>query len=461
MDINNDTIAAISTPMGTGGIGIVRLSGRDAISIADKIFYPLKRGKLSEYSSHTVHYGHIKNNKEEIVDEVLLTVMLKPKTYTTEDIVEINCHGGNMSLRKVLDLCLFEGARLAEPGEFTKKAFLNGRIDLSQAEAVLDIIKAETDIAEKIAAGHLKGDFSCKIKALRNSIIELLSFVELSIDFSQEDVDFVSSGTITEKIDIILENIKELIATSKKGIILREGSSVVICGRPNVGKSSLMNALLRHDRVIVTPVAGTTRDIIEECINIGGAKIKLSDTAGIIETQDRVEMEGIRRSREKLADADVVVFLLDSNKPLSKKESEIFDIIKTKKVVIAANKMDLTKKLDIKKAKELFGVEKIIKVSALRKTGLEKLEDAIEEKIFDNDLKMPEGVIVTNIRHKEILQTACDALERAKNNVKREFNGELLASDLNEVVYCLGLVIGENIEDDILDRIFSQFCIGK
>ena len=459
---NNDTIAAISTPLGEGGIGIVRLSGDGSFAIVEKIFNPSGEMSFSSCASHTVWHGYIKTpGSGKVIDEVLVTVMRSPRTYTKEDIVEISCHGGIMPLKNVLEICLREGGRLAEPGEFTKRAFLNGRLDLSQAEAVLDIIKSGTDVSQRIAVEQLKGTFSREIRRVRDGIIEVLSRIELSIDFSQEDVEFQSGAHIIQSVNDIYRDVENILKTSEKGILLKTGASVVICGRPNVGKSSLMNALLRHDRVIVTPVAGTTRDVIEENINIGGVKVKVSDTAGIIETRDRVEIEGIKRSREKLAGCDIVVFMLDRNSPLSRKDEEIYGSLKDKKVVIVANKSDLPCELDIKKARLRLGSESIIEVSALKKEGLDKVEDAIADKLFNGKTEIPEGPIVTNIRHRDLLKKTEEILGKAGGMTAEDYNPELLASDLNEAVHWLGFIIGESVGDDILDRIFSQFCIGK
>jgi tRNA modification GTPase len=462
MTTPNDTIAAISTPLGEGGIGIVRLSGTDTLKIAGKIFFPVKDAKISSYASHTVHYGHIKSPGEgEVVDEVLLTSMKAPGTYTAEDMVEINCHGGVMPLKKVLELCLSEGARLAEPGEFTKRAFLNGRIDLSQAEAVLDIIRAKTDASRRIAVEQLRGAFSREISGIRDSLLSALSLIELAIDFTEEDVESPRVDEIGRRVREAREEAKRILETSDKGMVLAEGASVVICGRPNVGKSSLMNALLRHDRVIVTPVAGTTRDVIEESINIAGVRIRLSDTAGIIDTRDRVEIEGIKRSREKLDTADVIVLVLDSSVPVSDRDKEIFDAIAAREKVIVANKSDLPSAIDLEKTSAMFGGEEVFKVSALEKEGLDRLEDAIAEKLFKGSVDIPEGAVVTNIRHKKTLEKAIESVERALETLREEYNGELIASDLNEAVRQLGLITGETVEDGVLDRIFSQFCIGK
>ncbi len=410
-----------------------------------------------------MRYGHIKSpSSGEIVDEVLLTVLRAPRTYTAEDVIEISCHGGTMSLKKVLELCLTEGARLAEPGEFTKRAFLSGRIDLSQAEAVLDIIKSETDTSRKVSVDQLRGVFSEEIRALRAAIVETLALIELTIDFSQEDVDFPEPEETIEKINDINQSLQKVLGTYDKGMILRQGASVVICGRPNVGKSSLMNALLKHDRVIVTPVAGTTRDVIEESIDLSGVKVRLSDTAGIIETRDRVEVEGIKRSKEKLEAADIVIFMLDYSRVFSEKDAAIFNTIKDKKVVVVVNKTDLSGKLRIKEVKEMLGVKNTVELSVLKNKGIEELEDAIAEKLFEGKSGIPEGPIVTNMRHKTLLEKAVRSMDRCiKEAIDKEFKSELVASDLNDVVYHLGLIIGESVSDDVLDKIFSQFCVGK
>ncbi|NQT33508.1 MAG: tRNA uridine-5-carboxymethylaminomethyl(34) synthesis GTPase MnmE, partial [Candidatus Omnitrophica bacterium] len=377
-----------------------------------------------------------------------------------EDVVEINCHSGIAPLKKILDLVLINGARLAQPGEFTKRAFLNGKMDLSQAEAVADIIKAETDISCKVAARQLMGVFSEEISGLRDLIINILSSIELTIDFSAEDVEFPDAGGIIQRIDDTYASVKEILATSGKGMLLREGADVVICGKPNVGKSSLMNALLQHDRVIVTPIAGTTRDVIEETINISGVKVRLSDTAGIIETRDRVEIEGIKRSREKLKSADLAVFMLDSSQDLSEQDEGIFETIKGKELVVVMNKIDLPCRMDATDLKKRFG-EEILKVSALKKEGICDVEDAVARKLFKGDVNIPEGALLTNARHKVLVENAAGALARALKGAKEKYNGELLASDLKIAIHQLGLVIGESIEDDVLDRIFSEFCIGK
>ncbi len=462
-DRNNDTIAAISTPSGQGGIGIVRLSGKGSFQVADRIFTSPKGGRPSGYPSHSIRFGHIRiPDKGDIVDEVLLAVMRAPGTYTSEDVVEVNCHGGPVPLRTILKLCLDQGARLAEPGEFTKRAFLNGRMDLSQAEAVLDMIRSESEAAQRLAAQQLKGVFSEKIRGLRDRIIRILSDIELAIDFTEEDVQFASSGKITRDIKNLRRSVKEVLDTSGKGMILRRGIKAVICGRPNVGKSSLMNALLRHDRVIVTPVAGTTRDVIEESMDISGVMVRLSDTAGIIGTRDRVGMEGVKRSRQKLLEADVAVFMVDASRPLSGEDRRIYGMVRGKRTVVVINKIDLPRAFDVKDAVKAFETNDVLEVSALRGRGLDKIEAAIAERSFGGDMDIAiEGPIVSNLRHKTALEKALEGIERGIEVTDKNYNGELLSSDLNEAFYRLGLITGESAGDDVLDSIFSQFCIGK
>jgi len=460
--MNKDTIAAISTPEGAGGISIVRLSGKDALKIADKVFSSSGGAAPSTYESHTVRHGYVNvPETEEAIDEVLLTVMRSPKTYTREDVVEINCHGGMIFSKKVLEVCLAEGARIAAPGEFTKRAFLNGRIDLSQAEAVMDVIKAETDLAGKIASRHLTGEFSKGLRTFRDAIIEILSLVELAIDFSEEDVAFSREGEIAERLNKVSDLMLNMIRTADAGMILSGGASIVISGRPNVGKSSLMNALLRQNRVIVASTSGTTRDVIEESVNIGGVKVSVADTAGIIDTEDKIEKEGVKRSLEKLESSDIVIFMLDYNRELSTRDENIYRKIKHKNVIIVANKTDLMKKLDIGKAEKMFAPEEILKLSLLKKKGYKGVENAIKKKLFNGEIKIPEGYVVTNLRHKKILEKALEAVDRAKKNIADGYNEELLASDLNEALHELGLITGETATSDVLDKIFSQFCIGK
>jgi len=460
--LSKDTIAAISTASGEGGIGIVRLSGERALSVAENIFISPNNKNIRKGDARTIHYGYIVNpENNETVDEVLLSVMKGPNTYTKEDIIEINCHGGMLPLKKVLELTLSSGARLAEPGEFTKRAFLNGRIDLSQAEAVLDIISSQSEMSNKVAIEQLRGTFSEEVCKMRNDVIDLLALIEVTIDFSDEDIEQKALLTLANKTKDVKMNIKKIFDTSEKGILYRQGVNAVICGKPNVGKSSLMNALLRDERVIVTPIAGTTRDLVEESININGVLVRLTDTAGIIETTDRVEIEGIKRSKKKLEQADIVIFMLDISRKLSEKDIEIFDTIKDKKTIVVCNKKDIANIFDANEIKRQLKVDEVLEVSAIKREGLEEVEEAISSLIFDGAVNIPEGPVVTNIRHKQALERALEALEQCEAITSENFNGELVASDLKNVEYYLGLIIGESIEDDVLDRIFEKFCIGK
>jgi tRNA modification GTPase len=461
--LSEDTIAAISTQIGEGGIGVVRISGPAAFGVSDALFESSKKGKPSEYKSHTVHYGRLRHpSSGEPADEVLLTVMRGPATYTAEDVVEISCHGGRVSLKKVLDLCLSAGARLAEPGEFTKRAFLNGRIDLSQAEAVLDIINAETSRAQSLALEQLRGGLSEKVRSVRQAVIDILSFLELAIDFSDQDASPPDPAGISRDIKGSSEAVRQMLDAAEKGMIFRTGLSAVICGRPNAGKSSLMNALLRHERVIVTPVPGTTRDVIEESIDIGGVKVRLSDTAGIIETRDRVEMEGIRRSREKLDSADVVIFMIDSSRPLSDKDLEIYDAVRNKNTVVVMNKTDLAPAMEESEVKKKLAAEEIVPISVVEKCGLDDIEDAIIKALTGGKRITSSSPLSANARHIECLKKSACALERAlRLTEKAGFDPVLAASDLSLAAHELGLITGESIEDDILERIFSRFCIGK
>ncbi len=487
----SDTIAAISTPPGEGGIGIVRLSGKKALSIADKIFMPKDKSKPSAYKTYTTHYGYIirpvmqaacrakeetqsgkyathlpagrqRNTKYEIVDEVILTVMRAPKSYTREDIVEINCHGGIVALREVLELALSFGARLAEPGEFTKRAFINGRIDLAQAEAVLDIIRSKTEGSMKVAISQLEGKLSKKIRYLKNHVLEALSEVEASIDFSEEDIEFMTKEKLKHKLTMVSETIKELIEGAWKGLVLKEGVMCVICGKPNVGKSSLMNVLLRRNRVIVTPVPGTTRDAIEEVINLGNIPVRVVDTAGISVARNIIEKHGIRKSRSYIRMADLIIFMLDLSRPWQDADRGIFNNIKNRNFIILANKSDLKRKLNVEKVMRITGKE-IITTSLLRKRNIDKIEKAILGKLWRGEIIQPEGAFIASLRHKKDLENARKHIIRALSTLadKVPEQPEIVASELREAVFFLGSILGDTVEPDILDKIFSNFCIGK
>jgi len=455
----SDTIAAISTPLGEGGIGIIRLSGSEAISIVSKIFHSLRGINLSDVKTHTIHYGFIIDPATgEKIDEVLVTVMRAPHTYTREDVVEINCHAGFITLKRVLDLVIEYGARLAEPGEFTKRAFLRGRIDLSQAESVIDLIRAKTEQAQKIALEHLSGRLSQKINELRDSLMKVCAHVEAYIDFPEEEIDGMTAEEIIGEISRIKNEIKYLIDGYEEGKIYREGLTTAIVGKPNVGKSSLLNALLMKDRAIVTEIPGTTRDIIEEYVNIKGMPLKIVDTAGIRQAHDLVEAEGIKRTLRAVEVAELVLLVLDSSRPINSLDEEIINRISGKKVIVVVNKKDIKNKEF--QLPESLEDKPMVEISALTGEGIEELK----ELIFNTTITgryVQEGLVVTKLRHKQALDKALDALNNAINNFKENEPLEITAMFLREGLSFLGQIVGAVTTEEILDLIFSEFCIGK
>ncbi len=455
----NDTIAAISTPLGEGGIGIVRMSGKDAIEIGDRLFVSPKGKKLSEVRSHTMTYGFIRDPLTgEKIDEVLVSVMKAPNTYTREDIVEINCHGGLFPLRMTLELVLREGARLAEPGEFTKRAFLNGRIDLSQAEAVADLIMAKTEASHRLAIEQIRGGLSELITSLRERLTDLCVHLEAYIDFPDEDIEPATFRTIRDELSTIIEELNRLSRTYEEGRLLREGIRVAIVGRPNVGKSSLLNALLMRDRAIVTEFPGTTRDVIEELLNIKGFLVRVMDTAGIREAHDMAEREGVRRSLQAIDDADSVIILIDGSNPVSDEDMYIIEKVreKGKAFILGFNKSDLIKD----KAQGRGNLEGL-RISAKTGEGLDKLKDRIIELTVRKSAGEPEGIMVTNIRHKIAIDNAISSLRKAHMDMMNSMPEEIVAFSLREALDNLGEIIGAVTTEDILNRIFSSFCIGK
>jgi len=455
-----DTITAISTSVGEGGIGIVRMSGRDSLKIADKIFKSNNKKKPSQFRTYTTHYGRIMD-KGKLIDEVILTVMRSPKSYTKEDIVEINCHGGIVPLKKVLDLVVSLGARMAEPGEFTKRAFLNGRLDLVQAEAVLDVIKSKTDTSLRVAMNQLEGDLSGEVKTLREELLDLCTHVEASIDFPDDEKEIISGSRMLSRLKDIKNKIKKLIDTAESGRVLREVITTVICGKPNVGKSSLMNAFLRQKRVIVSHIPGTTRDIIEEVVNVGGIPLKIVDTAGIIDSEDLLTKEGVSRSRVYIKQADLILFLLDGSEALHQKDIMILDEVKDKKTIVVINKTDLPRKLDIERIKSKLHNKKIIEISVEKKKNLNTLEKAITDLVWHGHVESDRSVLITNIRHKQSLLSAHDAINNTLASFEKKLSGEFVAVGVKEAIDSLGDITGETLGEDILDRIFSEFCIGK
>ncbi|OCL28441.1 tRNA uridine(34) 5-carboxymethylaminomethyl synthesis GTPase MnmE [Orenia metallireducens] len=456
-----DTIAAISTAIGEGGIGIIRVSGPEAIEIVDRIFKSVKGKSLSKVDTYTAHYGHIVDSTDEVVDEVITLVMKSPKTYTTEDIVEINCHGGMVPLRKVLDLVLKEGARLADPGEFTKRAFLNGRIDLAQAEAIIDLIRSQTETGLRVAINQLEGGLSQKVGDIRQELIKLLAHLEATIDFPEDEIEDFNSDELSDRIDRIAKKVKELLKTSQKGKILKEGIETAIIGRPNVGKSSLLNALVREKRAIVTDIPGTTRDIIEEVINIDGIPVKIIDTAGIRDTEDLVEKIGVERSEEFLNRADLVLLVLDAHQGITAEDRKLMDSIKDKDAVIIANKLDLDNRLDFSEIEESLPNKPVVKTAAVEDQGIDELEDVISNLVFSGEVKNEDQTLITNMRHKNALDRAYQMLLDVKKTFELDLPNDFITIDLRAALEAVGEITGDTIGEDIIDQIFADFCLGK
>jgi tRNA modification GTPase len=459
----DDTIAAISTSLGRSGIGIIRLSGKNAIKIADTIFVSPKKRRLNQVRSHTITYGHIVNKQKEIIDEVLVSVMKAPHTYTREDIVEINCHGGHVPLRRILDMVLRCGARLAEPGEFTQRAFMNGRIDLAQAEAVLDVINALTEQSQKAAIQQLRGRLSGKIENIRDELIRLTAFVEAHIDFPEDDISPPSLRDMEKMAFRIQHNLEKLLESSKFGMILREGLKTAIVGRPNVGKSSLLNALLEHDRAIVTDTPGTTRDVIEEYLNVQGIPIKIMDTAGIREVKGLAEKEGVKRSLSVMKDADLVIVVLDGSKGLTAADRQLIETSRRKRkrhqvnTLLVINKTDLPQKIRMQKS-----TGDVVRISAKHGTGLDGLKAKIAETALNGrpDDTTDTGT-VTNARHVLALENTLASIKSFTRGVAKKTPPELLAVELRDALDSIGQIIGITTAEDILNTIFKNFCIGK
>ena len=471
----NETIAAISTALSDSGIGIVRISGDAAIYIVDSIFRsPSGKRILTKVQSHTVHYGYIVNKEENVIDEVMTVVMKAPKSYTTEDTVEINCHGGVLVIQKVLEAVLHAGARLAQPGEFTKRAFLNGRIDLSRAEAVIDVIHSQNEYALSSSVSQLKGRLSEKIHKLREDILYQIAFIESALD----DPEHISLDGYPEqlagKVTGFEKEIQKLLATADNGRLIKEGISTVIVGKPNAGKSSLLNMLLGEDRAIVTEIAGTTRDALHETINLHGISLNMIDTAGIHETQDVVEKIGVERAKKYAAEADLILYVVDASEDLDEDDQEIISLLNEKKAIILLNKSDLENKIteDVLKEK-LYGLKnhdniediKILRTSTIDPSsdnfGMEELEETIRNMFFEGELKHNNELVVTNLRHKEALQDALHSLQLVERSIEDEMPEDFYSIDLTSAYASLGKIIGEEVDEDVVNEIFSKFCMGK
>ena len=461
--MKTETIAAIASAMTNSGIGIIRISGEDAFDVIDKIYRPQKGNKLlSQCKSHTIHYGHI-YDEDEIIDEVMVLLMRAPNSYTREDTVEIDCHGGTLVMRRILEVVLKKGARPAEPGEFTKRAFLNGRIDLSQAESVMDVISSKNDFALKSSMQQLNGALTGKIKEIRGKIIHEIAFIESALD----DPEHISIDGYGENLLIIIEKLmqkmNQMIASSENGSLLKEGINTVIVGKPNAGKSSLLNALVGRERAIVTDIAGTTRDVLEEQINLNGITLNIMDTAGIRSTEDVVEKIGVDKALSLVDKADFIIYVVDTSTALDENDEKIIDAIREKKAIILLNKSDLIQVTGEDEIKEkLSGADhKMIAISAKENLGIDVLEETITEMFFHGTISFNDEVYITNIRHKNALIQAVESLKLVKQSVENGMPEDFYSIDLMNAYEELGTIIGEAVEDDLVNEIFSKFCMGK
>ena len=454
------TIVSISTAPGIGGIGIIRMSGEEAFNILDKIFVPKNKQKIEDIKGYSIKYGNIVDG-EYIVDEVLVSYFKAPKSYTTENMCEINTHGGNVILKRILEICLKNGAELAEPGEFTKRAFLNGRIDLAQAESVIDVINAKTEREAKSGIKQLEGFLSKEIKDIKNEIMSVLTNIDVTIDYPEYDVPEVEEKQLKTMLDNVEKRLLKLEKSFDNGKIIKDGIQTVIIGKPNAGKSSLLNAILKENRAIVTDIEGTTRDTIEEFVTINGIPLKLVDTAGIREAKDEVEKIGITKSKEEAENADLVIAIFDSSKQLSKEDIEILDIIKNKNVIILLNKSDLNAKIKENDERLLMVTKNILKISALKKEGIEELYKKISEMFNLNKINLDNEILITNIRHKNIISNAITNIKKAKEQVELNMPIDIITIYINEVLENLSEITGEFVTEEIINDIFSKFCLGK
>lgn len=459
--IQEETISAVITALGSGAVGIVRLSGPEALAIGERLFRAASGRSLESYPSHTLVYGHVLDGEGEEVDEVMAVYMKGPRSYTAEDVVEIQCHGGVQSLRKILTLTWQNGARAAEPGEFTKRAFLNGRIDLVQAESVMDIINSHSEAALKLAVRQQEGGLSRDLKAIRQSLKDVIVHLEAVIDYPEEDIEDVTYSEVSGAIGKALEATEKLLAGAHTGRILKEGLRTVIAGRPNVGKSSLLNKLLREERALVSEYAGTTRDVIEEQLVIGGVPLLLADTAGIRETEDFVEKMGVERSRKLLADAELVLVVLDGAQALTEDDERILASVEGKNALYVVNKADLESGGTVRELERRFGADRVMEVSARTGQGMEKLSDWLREYVYGQDGALNDGAYLQNERQIELLRQAAESLEEARDGAEGHLPYDCLTIDVDRALTLMGEITGETVRDEILNDIFARFCIGK
>lgn len=457
--MKTDTIAAIATAMSSSGIGIVRISGEEAVLVADRIFEMKNHKKLSEMPTHSIHYGHI-YDEDEVIDEVMVLLMRGPKSYTREDTVEIDCHGGVYVMKRILETVIRHGARPAEPGEFTKRAFLNGRIDLSQAESVIDVIYSKNDFALKSSLSQLSGSVSEKIRDIRGTVLHEIAFIESALD----DPEHISLEGYPEQLSEIVsgvaDKIEKLLANSDNGKMLKEGISTVIVGKPNAGKSSLLNTLVGEEKAIVTDIAGTTRDVLEEQINLNGVLLNVIDTAGIRDTEDVVEKIGVERAKKYLKDADLVIYVVDTSTALDENDAEIMELLRDRHTIVLLNKSDLKQITTVEEVRKHLD-KTMIPISAKEQTGIDALEKEIKEMFFSGEVTFNDEVYITNIRQKTALQEALRSLKLVQQSIEDDMPEDFYSIDLMNAYEELGTIIGEAVEDDLVNEIFSKFCMGK
>ena len=453
-----DTIVAISTAIGNSSIGIIRMSGEDSFNIIEKIFK--NKSKKLNIKPNTINYGYIAN-RDKIIDEVLVSFFKAPKSFTMENMCEINSHGGTIVMNQILELCLKNGARMAEPGEFTKRAFLNGRIDLSQAEAVIDIINAKSEKETRASIKQLNGELSSRLKVIREKIMSILVDIEASIDYPEYDIEEVTNIRVSEVLEEIKEDLSSLKNTFNNGKIIKEGIKVAIIGRPNAGKSSLLNAILKEDRAIVTEFEGTTRDTIEEFIQIDGIPIKIIDTAGIRNTDDYVEKIGINKSKEMAQEADLVITIIDGSKNLDEEEKEMLEFIKNKKGIILLNKADLEIQIDEEEIKKIAEDKFVLEVSALNKEGIDKLYETISDMYKINEIEVDDSLTITNNRHKNAINNMITNIEKSQKSIEEKMPIDVVTINITEILTEMGTITGETVSEDIINEIFKKFCLGK